>query len=166
MIFYRAMSTRELSLFEHHKTIYPTNRSVTCSNSWNTAMVTFFGTANNALHWARKDRHDVIAAFRINPKLVKAGWGVYPDWAAEIDVLELLNGIVTGNYVERNLLKVREYGVPFYNDQEAYLLNCMVIDRENKYESNFPLHSVGFGGVKLEGKDNYDDIIERVERKQ
>lgn len=165
MILYRAMSAGELALFEHHKTIEPSMESVYCKNSWDTALVTFFGTANNALHWANCDKHDIVAAFKTNPELVKAGWGIYPDWTAEIDVLELLNGIATGKYVERNLLKVREYGVPFYNSEEAFLLNCMVIDWDNKYESTFLLRRIGFGGVKLEVKDNYDDIIERLVRK-
>lgn len=162
MILYRAMSIRELRSFKQHKTIKPSMESVRCKNSWDMALVTFFGTANNALHWATRGEHDIVVAFRINHKLVKEGWGIYPD----LDSVKISKEKTGMFLVECNSLKVREYGIPCYNDREARIANCMIIHWEDKQKSRFALPSLDFDKVELEVKSNYDDILERLEREQ
>lgn len=160
MILYRAIGAYEMALFTLHETIAPSMESIFAKNSWNTALVTFFGTANNALHWANPGNHDFVVALEIDSERVKAGWGIYPDFDEQISIAEMLEGMMKGKVPEHTLLKVREYGVPFYNDQEARFVDCMTIDWEDKYKSCFPRQR-----VSLVVKNNYDDVIERLVKK-
>lgn len=164
MILYRAMNGAELAAYKDGQTVRPTAAALHSNNSWLRHTVTFFGTANNALHWAvppvLPTGHVVIAAFEVVDADVQEGWGIYPDFDAPFSIADMLDGLIYGHCAERALVKVREYGLPWYSDKQLKMIDVLWIKWSDKYSSRF------FNGkAKLEVKNNYDDIIERLVKK-
>lgn len=164
MILYRAMNGAELAAYKDGQTVRPTAAALHSNNSWLRHTVTFFGTANNALHWAvppvLPTGHVVIAAFEVVDADVQEGWGIYPDFDAPFSIADMLDGLIYGHCAEWALVKVREYGLPWYSDKQLKMIDVLWIKWSDKYSSRF------FNGkAKLEVKNNYDDIIERLVKK-
>lgn len=161
MILYRAMNAKELAAYNDGQTVRPTAEALRSNNSWLSHTVTFFGTANNALHWAvppvLPTGHVVIAAFEVVDAAVQEGWGIYPDFDAPFSIADMLDGLIYGHCTEHALLKVREYGLPWYSDKQLKMIDGMWIKWSDKYSSRFVN-----GKAKLDVKNNYDDIIERL----
>lgn len=164
MILYRAMNAAELAAYNAGQTIRPTATALHSNNSWLSHMVTFFGTANNAMHWATPPvlatGHDVIVAFEVVDADVQEGWGIYPDFDAPFSIADMLDGLIYGRCVERALVKAREYGLPWYSDKQLKMIDGMWIKWSDKYSIRFVN-----GKGTLDVKSSYDDIIERLVKK-
>lgn len=71
MILYRAMSWLELAKYLFNIKLSPLP-SLPSKNSWKKNVLCFFGTANNAVHWAAPGTHDVpykVNSFKNGPKI-------------------------------------------------------------------------------------------------
>ena len=158
MILYRAMNAAELAAYNDGQTIRPTAEALRSNNSWLSHTVTFFGTANNALHWAMPPvlptGHAAIIAFEVVDADVQEGWGIYPDFDAPFSIADMLDGLIYGHCAERAVVKVRE------SDKHLKMIDGMWIKWSDKYSSQFVN-----GKGTLDVKNSYDDIIERLVRK-
>lgn len=80
MLLWRAMNHQELYAFERGEVIKPKHDAAKQVNSWEEPVVCFFGTCNNALHWASPlYGHQYVVGFEVSPLAVTAGWGSYAD---------------------------------------------------------------------------------------
>lgn len=90
MILYRAMSWLELLKYLSGITIYPVG-NIPSKNAWKGKKVLcFFGTANNAVHWAAPGTHDVIVKVDIPEHRLHKGWGIYPDLTQQVSVPDMM----------------------------------------------------------------------------
>lgn len=137
MILYRAMSWLELSKYLSGITIYPV-ANIPSKNAWKGKKVLcFFGTANNAVHWAAPGTHDVIVKVDIPERRLRKGWGIYPDLVAQRTSIQgMLTAILAGDEKQWPYVKVKEYAVTYYDKASAFFLDYAEIDWRNPYKVN------------------------------
>lgn len=155
MILYRAMSWLELSKYLSGITIYPV-ANIPSKNAWKGKKVLcFFGTANNAVHWAAPGMHDVIVKVDIPEHRLRKGWGIYPDLVAQRTSIQgMLTAILTGDEKQWPYVKVKEYAVTYYDKASAFFLDYAEIDWRNPYKVN-----AFKNGKKIKVLPGYDDLI-------
>lgn len=154
MILYRAMSWLELSKYLSGITIYPV-ANIPSKNAWKGKKVLcFFGTANNAVHWAAPGTHDVIVKVDIPECRLHKGWGIYPDLTQQVSVPDMMKAILTGRPHPCPCLKVKEYAVTYYDKASAFFLDYAEIDWRNPYKVN-----AFKNGKKIKILPGYDDLI-------
>ena len=148
MLLWRVMSYDELANYKQGKTLKPHHAAVTMrsKNSWEKSCFCFFGTANNAVHWASIFvKHEVLVCFEVDQKEVTAGWGQYPN-------LEAINSYRFDDILR---LKVREYALDTYSQETAKLVKEIGIGY--KWITNNPAELTKLVGVDV--LPTYDDII-------
>ncbi len=155
MILYRAMSWLELSKYLSGITIYPV-ANIPSKNAWKGKKVLcFFGTANNAVHWAAPGTHDVIVKVDIPERRLRKGWGIYPDLVAQRTSIQgMLTAILAGDEKQWPYVKVKEYAVTYYDKASAFFLDYAEIDWRNPYKVN-----AFKNGQKIKVFPGYDDLI-------
>lgn len=155
MILYRAMSWLELSKYLSGITIYPV-ANIPPKNAWKGKKVLcFFGTANNAVHWAAPGTHDVIVKVDIPERRLRKGWGIYPDLVAQRTSIQgMLTAILAGDEKQWPYVKVKEYAVTYYDKASAFFLDYAEIDWRNPYKVN-----AFKNGKKIKVLPGYDDLI-------
>ena len=153
MILYRAMSWQELSKYLSDITIRPLP-GLPSKNTWKKNVLCFFGTANNAVHWAAPGTHDVIVKVDIPEHRLHKGWGIYPDLTQQVSVPDMLTAILTGRPHPCPCLKVKEYAVTYYDKASAFFLDYAEIDWRNPYKVN-----TFKNGQKIKVLPGYDDLI-------
>lgn len=154
MILYRAMSWLELSKYLSDITIRPVP-SLPSKNTWKRNVLCFFGTANNAVHWAAPGIHDVIVKVDIPEHRLRKGWGIYPDLVAQRTSIQgMLTAILAGEEKQWPCLKVAEYAVNYYDKASAFFLDYAEIDWRNPYKVN-----TFKKGQKIKVLPGYDDLI-------
>lgn len=114
----------------------------------------FFGTANNAVHWAAPGTHDVIVKVDIPECRLHKGWGIYPDLTQQVSVPDMMKAILTGRPHPCPCLKVKEYAVTYYDKASAFFLDYAEIDWRNPYKVN-----AFKNGQKIKVLPGYDDLI-------
>lgn len=148
MLLWRVMSYDELVRYKRGEIVRPhyANTIMRSKNNWKKAVVCFFGTANNAVHWASFfARHEVLVCFEIDQQDVESGWGQYPN-------LEAIN---KHRFDDILRLKVREYAVEAYSQRTAKLVKEIGISY--KWITNNPAELTKMMGVEV--LPTYDDII-------
>lgn len=153
MILYRAMSWLELSKYLSDITIHPVP-GLPSKNSWKKNVLCFFGTANNAVHWAAIGTHDVIVKVDIPEHRLHKGWGIYPDLTQQASIQDMMAAILTGRPHPCPCLKVAEYAVTYYDKANAIFLDYAEIDWRNPYKVN-----AFKNGQKIKVLPGYDDLI-------
>ncbi len=154
MILYRAMSWLELSKYLSDITIRP-EPSLPSKNSWKKNVLCFFGTANNAVHWAAPGTHDVIVKVDIPEHRLRKGWGIYPDLVAQRTSIQvMLTAILAGDEKQWPYVNVKEYAVTYYDKASAFFLDYAEIDWRNPYKVNSFKN-----GQKIKVLPGYDDLI-------
>lgn len=154
MILYRAMSWMELAKYLFNIKISPLP-GLSSKNSWKKNVLCFFGTANNAVHWAAPGTHDVIVKVNIPEHRLRKGWGIYPDLVAQRTSIQgMLTAILAGDEKQWPYVKVKEYAVTYYDKDSAFFLNYAEIDWRNPYKVN-----AFKNGQKIKVFPGYDDLI-------
>ena len=117
MLLWRAMSLQELCAFQRGEIIKPKNDVTKQVNSWEEPVLCFFGTCNNALHWASPIYgHQCVVGFEVSPLAVTAGWGRYPN-------LSMLDEKEIGRVF------VKEYAVKAYSKAIAKCVKQICFDQ-------------------------------------
>lgn len=146
MLLWRVMSYKELTRYKRGKIVRPHHTAKYNKNSWNKPALCFFGTANNAVHWASPfAQHEVLVCFEIDQQDVKAGWGQYPN----------LEAIQSYKLSDAMRLTVREYALETYSQETAKLVKEIGVDY--KWITNNPAELTKLMGVKI--LPSYDDTI-------
>lgn len=154
MILYRAMSWLELSKYLSDITIRPAP-SLPSKNTWKRSVLCFFGTANNAVHWAAPGIHDVIVKVDIPEHRLRKGWCIYPDLVAQRTSIQgMLKAILAGEEKQWPYVKVKEYAVAYYDKASALFMDYAEIDWRNPYKVN-----AFKNGQKIKVLPGYDDLI-------
>ena len=153
MILYRAMSRLELAKYLCNIKISPL-LGLPSKNSWKKNVLCFFGTANNAVHWAAPGTHDVIVKVDIPEHRLHKGWGIYPDLAQQVSVPDMMKAILSGRPHPCPCLKVAEYAVTYYDKASAFFLDYAEIDWRNPYKVNSFKN-----GQKIKVLPGYNDLI-------
>lgn len=121
MLLWRAMCSDELAAFERGEKIRACKKSTAGrANTWKgKPRICFFGTANNAVHWASLlYRHDYVVCFDFPPGTFETGCGRYKDFS-------------TGDMFDNVCVMVKEYAVKSYSQKTARFVKKL--DIENKW---------------------------------
>ena len=142
MLLWRAMNHQELCAFERGEVINPKHDATKQVNSWEEPVVCFFGTCNNALHWASPlYGHQYVVEFEVSPLAITAGWGSYAD-------------LSTLDEKEIGRVFVKEYAVRTYSKAIAKCVKKIYLGSEWLKKD--------YKGIAREAEvdvyDSYDDL--------
>lgn len=152
MKLWRAVSKAELDKLIAGKTIKPINDIAKYKNSWAKPVVTFFGTANNAVNWFNELTHDCVMCIGVPNKLVQCGKGRYPDFGQPLDPISLFLFGSPGAMVW-----VKEYGLSEYSRNCASIVAVYEVERGEKMEKYLRNRRTG---EILQVDSVYDDLVE------
>lgn len=153
MKLWRAMGKAELDKLLAGEIIKPTRDVADCANSWTKPVVTFFGTANNAVNWFNELEHDFVVCIDADEAAVRRGKGRYPDFSQPVNPLYLLLFKDAGAAVW-----VKEYALPEYSRRCAEVVAVYRVKRDEAMKKHL-LRDCRTGET-LRVSSVYDDLAD------